>query len=227
MSTTKKELQDKMELIRSHQAALLNLVYALETKPEIHFEIGRMKKDGTTERMYSSKSISDTLRDYALNGYSPATGYLIDVWENDAPVADISSNEKLALVGKSRLLFQINKKIAISTEGDMESPTIAYEYETVFRSSSVIDCRTEWIRKEYNKEEYVMDIREAPEGKETYHVADIDINSMVVEEAPKKYGKDWLVSLIKIHIRGCEGVALGVPEQLAERILQVYKGEQA
>lgn len=229
MGTRKKELFDKMESIKAHTAGLLVLLHGLEEKPNVHFEIGHTDAKGHTKCVYTSTSINRVLNEYSLQAYTEKDGYLVDAWEDGNPAADISTHTAKKK-SAAKVMFEINKKRIADlniypkaggfTSVDSELNT-TFEYETVFRSTSMIECRGEWMRKMYTSETHVIDIREAPEGQESYHVADIDINSMT-KEVPRKYGKDWLVSLIKNHVDGDKGKVLGIPEQLAERIMQVY-----
>jgi hypothetical protein len=66
--------------------------------------------------------------------------------------------------GEKKAVFEINKKIPISADGNIERPTMNYGMKTVFRSVHAEECKEEWIRKEYTPEEYVMDVRIATGG---------------------------------------------------------------
>jgi hypothetical protein len=206
---TKKDILDKMEKIKAEQCGLLVMLHRID-EAEIRFEIGQQNSNGTSRCVYSSKSIQRTLSEYASNGYTEEDGYLIDVWENDRPAADITAHGSEAK--KAKVMFEINKKVAVGTT-NMEAPEVVYMYETVFRSISPTDCQKEWVRKGYTKDGYVMDIREAPEGKEHHHVADINIDSMV-KKAPRENDRSMLLELI--------GEYSHKPLVLAEKIAEKY-----
>lgn len=208
------------------KAGILEFIELIGCEPEIHFEIGKgAEGDRPSHMHYSSASIGKILELYKSLKLSEADGYFIDVWEDGKPVADISMAEP----SLRKVHFEINARIMVDLKVDLKSkhkcpyteavPT--YDYTSVFKSDSAMMCKKEWIRKGYSSPEYSLDIREAPFGEESYHVADIDINSFK-HEPPLRYGKEWLISLIKNHISGDKGKVLGMPEQLAERILQVY-----
>lgn len=218
----KEEMFTKMASIQAHHAGMLTIMHRLKSVPDIHFEIGFTDETGKSSCVYSSTSIERTITHYNNSEYSAATGYLIDVWENESPITDVTvpMAEVVEAYQPSKVMFEINK---ILSNGNVIAKSI--EYQTVFRSTSALDCQNEWNRKEYKKEEYKMDIREAVNGGPAhYHVADIDTDTMEPARHTKedKYGKDWLVSLITRHIDGDKGKLLGMREDLAERILQVY-----
>jgi hypothetical protein len=217
--SNKDELMAKTNQVSNHLSGLMVMLHRLEDKPNVHFEIG-LYKEGKSTLIYASRDINMVLKRWRETELTQEMGYRIDVWQDEMPVADIDMSSKKEI----KVLFEINKKrvVGIGTT----SPVFSTEYETVYRSASAIDCRGEWSRKRYTEPEYVMDIREAPEGEETYHVADIKIKTMV-KDVPRMYGKDWLESLIKNHVEGDKGKVLGMPEQLAERIMQVYGRGQA
>ncbi len=231
MGTKKQEIFNKLNTLKNHFAGLHVLAHALEEESNIHFEIGRdFGGVKGTEMCFASKSINAVINKFVECDLSEEKGFFIDVWEDENPVASIpievckgdGTPPRWTDKGKTaKVMFEINKKIAVGTRDERGTPEIAYEYETVFRSVSAIDCRTEWTRKQYNDKEYVMDIRESPEGKESYHVADIKIDSMV-KQTPRQYGKDWLVALIKNYTVGDAGKMAGRPEEMADRILDVY-----
>jgi hypothetical protein len=193
----KQDLLDKMKKINAEQCGLMVMLHRID-EANIRFEIGQSNPNGTTRCIFSSKSIKRTISEYAHNEYTEKDGYRIDVWEGDQPIADISlitGNEENKT---ARVRFEINKKVVVGTTGDGYEPRMVYGCETVFRSASAMDCHKEWARMGYTKDDYVIDVREAPEGEESYHVADIDTDSMV-KAVPKTCGGSWLVDLIKSH----------------------------
>ncbi len=226
MGTKKQELFDKMSKITAEMAGMSVLLHSVT---DIHFEIGFTDAKGHTKCVYSSTSINRTLGEYATNNYSEEDGYRIDVWEGDSPAADISISGFKSpwldrITTEAKVVFEINKKRTVGvvpTDHSVESPVFSTEYETIFRSTSAIACRTEWYRQRFTAPEYVMDVREAPEGKEAYHVADIDIRSMT-KEVSRMYDRDWLISLIRNYTRGDSGKMLGASGELADRILETY-----
>jgi hypothetical protein len=121
-------------------------------------------------------------------------------------------------------MFEINKKVVVGTVGDLGNPTVHYELETVFRSSDPVDCQEEWIRKQYSEDDYVMDIRVAPDGEESYHFADIDTDSMSMKtntEPAPLYNRAWLIDVIRHHMNHNQ-----TPQATADKILEVYRGNQ-
>lgn len=172
MGTIKEELKKGL-------AGLIHAVGSLEEPLDIHFEIGWQGLGEQTRCIYGSKSLAETMKEYAKNGWSEKDGYYIDAWEGGNPVADIMANGHVTRNKKARpqavkVHFEINKR----TVSDI--PEVKYDWAAVFKSDSAFECRDEWGRKEYSQPEYSFDIREARDGKESYHVADIDISSFDV-----------------------------------------------
>lgn len=221
MATTKAELEGKMAKIKAHMITLSTLIEGMDKDVGIHFEIGKSEEvDRESHGCYTSISITKTLEAYKNLGYSEIAGYFIDVWENGKPVADISMTKRLHLIPATlispKVHFEINKRF-ISC-----SPEVKYDYETVFKSDSAFDCRSEWGKRGYSQPEYSFDIREAPKGQESYHVADIDISEFdvlsSVAKTPRPCSvKQWLVGLIKSH--GAQSTS----ETLADKILEGFK----
>jgi hypothetical protein len=213
----KNELFDKMASIKAHTAGMLVLLHRLEEAPSIHFEIG-LYKDGKSTLQYASKDMLKVLEMWHSSGMKQEEGFRIDVWQNEEPIADIDMS-----TGKEKtpkVLFEINKKVVID-RSVVNAPK--YEYESVFRSVSAIDCRKEWKTRRYTQKDYVMDIREAPEGEESYHVADIDIDSMAKNYVPKKHDRGWLVDLIKAHNQlGKITGGTDIDAMLADKISAAY-----
>lgn len=197
MGTKKQELMDAVEENSMQSVKLYNLAHAFIVnlpleEPNIYFEIGQKNPDGTTRCVYSSKSIRRTMNEYAASSYTEEDGFSIDVWENGEAVADIDNGKepppephitkgefKVEMIkDKQKVMFEINKMEAGSTVASAESPCVHYQLQTVFRSNDPVDCQKEWVRRGYVESEYVMDIRVAPEGNESYHFADIDTDTM-------------------------------------------------
>lgn len=224
MSTTKDELMNKARKIVDHHAGLLNLIHGIEDMPDIHFEIGHMQQNGESVGVYVSRDLTQVLKHWRDAGLKEQDGYGVDAWQDGKPVADIMMPLWAGGRGKkvAKVMFEINKKTisASGTVGDLGNPTINYDLETVFRSTMPEDCQREWAEKRYTKDDYVMDIRIAPEGKESYHFADIEVASMV-DTKPKAFTDERLkvLDMLLSH--------KGKPLELAEAIVQMYKGDKS
>lgn len=240
MNTTKQGLVDKCNKIKASYDGLRNLIHGIEELPDIHFEIGQKNLNGTTRYVFNSRSIQAIMAEYERSGYAEEDGWFIDAWEGEESIADISppapkphitkgefkvEMAKDKFTFKSKVMFEINKKVVTGTVGDSGNPCVHYQLETVFRSSDPMDCQKEWARKQYSDDGYVMDIRVAPNGEESYHFADIDTDSMSMEtskEPPPVYNKAWLIDVIRYHMNHNQ-----TPQATADKILEAYKGNQS
>lgn len=213
MEVKKQDLFDKLAKVNAELSGLHVLLHRLEETPDLRFEIGKTETDGKTKCIYSSRSINRTLNEYAENEYTEEKGYHIDVWENDSAAADITIHGNPRSMAK--VVFEINKKTLVRNGTVME-----YVHETIYKSSSPSACTQEWHRRGCSfTAGYVMDIREAPDGKETYHVADIDIQSIAL--VPRSCGRDWLIQMIESRKDSCDITGMNATF-IADIILDAY-----